>query len=148
MRGGSSTGSSNFETLFDLGDKTARRDELNAEMEAPNFWADQERAKGIIAELKTLNGVLKPFEALTRQSDDLQALIELADEDGGSDFDGAADLLRSGINGGDGHDSALRSGLSILVLGVTVLIPLLNARLRCDEADHGRRDDCEDAGHK
>ena len=88
MRGRSSRGSSSSETLFDLGDKTARRDELNAEMEAPNFWADQERAKGIIAELKTLNGVLKPFEALTRQSDDLQALIELADEDGGSDFDG------------------------------------------------------------
>src|SRR4051795_9389805 len=88
MRGRSSRGSSSSETLFDLGDKTARREELNAEMEAPNFWADQERAKGIIAELKTLNGVLKPFEALTRQSDDLQALIELADEDGGSDFDG------------------------------------------------------------
>ena len=88
MRGGLSRGSSSSETLFDLGDKTARRDELNTEMEAPHFWNDQERAKGIIAELKTLNGVLKPFEALTRQSDDLQALIELAEEDGGSDFDG------------------------------------------------------------
>ena len=88
MRGGSSRGSSSSETLFDLGDKTSRREELNREMEAPHFWNDQERAKGIIAELKTLNGVLKPFEALTRQSDDLEALVELAEEAGGNDFDG------------------------------------------------------------
>ena len=40
-------------------------------MEGPSFWGDQEKAKGVIAELKTLNGVIKPFEALVRQSDDL-----------------------------------------------------------------------------
>ncbi len=56
-------------------------------MEAPNFWGDQDRAKGIIAELKTINAVLKPFEALARQADDLQALIEMADEDGGDELD-------------------------------------------------------------
>jgi peptide chain release factor 2 len=82
-----SRGLSSSETLFDLGDKSARRDELNREMEAPNFWGDQDRAKGIIAELKTINSVLKPFEALKRQADDLEALIELAEEDGGTDFD-------------------------------------------------------------
>src|SRR5258707_13120637 len=88
MRGGSSRGSSNSETLFDLGDKTARREELNREMEAPHFWNDQDRAKGIIAELKTLNGVLKPFEALTRQSGDLEALADRAEEPGANGFDG------------------------------------------------------------
>ena len=31
-------------------------------MEGPSFWSDQEKAKGVIAELKTLNAVLKPFE--------------------------------------------------------------------------------------
>ena len=56
-------------------------------MEAQDFWSDQERAKGIIAELKTLNSVLKPFESLARQSDDLQALTELAEEAGEDDFD-------------------------------------------------------------
>ena len=62
-------------------------DELVALMEGPAFWNAPEAAKGIIHELKTLNGVLKPFEALLRQSDDLSTLIELADEDGGDDFD-------------------------------------------------------------
>ena len=86
-RGASSTGLSIYETLFDLGDKTARRDELVAQMEGPSFWNDQEKAKGVIQELKTLNGVLKPFEALIRQSDDLGTLLEFAEEDNGDEFD-------------------------------------------------------------
>ncbi len=76
-----------YETLFDLGDKTERREELDRLMEAPDFWGDQDKAKGVIAELKTLNAVLKPFESLARQSDDLQALIELAEESGEDEFD-------------------------------------------------------------
>ncbi len=86
-RGASSTGLSIYETLFDLGDKTERRDELVAQMEGPSFWNDQDKAKGVIGELKTLNGVLKPFEALIRQSDDLGTLLEFAEEDGGDEFD-------------------------------------------------------------
>ena len=76
-----------YETLFDLGDKIERRDELAAVMEGPSFWGDQEKAKVVIAELKSLNGVIKPFEALVRQADDLSTMIELAEEDGGDDFD-------------------------------------------------------------
>src|SRR5579875_2534030 len=56
-------------------------------MSSPTFWNDQEKAKQIIQELKTLNAVLKPFEALGRQADDLEASIELAEEAGGDDFD-------------------------------------------------------------
>lgn len=56
-------------------------------MAGPAFWNDQEAAKGTIQELKGLNEVLKPFEALVRQGDDLQALIELADEAGDDSFD-------------------------------------------------------------
>jgi peptide chain release factor 2 len=81
------TGLSISETLFDLGDKITRRDELARVMEGPSFWGDPEKAKTVIVELKTLNGVIKPFEALVRQSDDLTTLIELAEEDGGDDFD-------------------------------------------------------------
>jgi peptide chain release factor 2 len=75
-----------------LGDKQARRDSLDAEMASPSFWNDQEKAKAIIAELKTLKAVLDPFEELGRQGDDLNALLELAEEAGGDDFD---DDLRS-----------------------------------------------------
>src|SRR3954451_21300142 len=56
-------------------------------MENPSFWNDQEKAKATIQELKTLNAVLKPFEGLVKHADDLQALIDLAEEAGGDDFD-------------------------------------------------------------
>ena len=56
-------------------------------MESPTFWNDQEKAKGIIAELKTLNSVLKPFEELVKQADDLAASIELAEEAETDEFD-------------------------------------------------------------
>ncbi len=56
-------------------------------MESPTFWNDQEKAKQIIQEIKTLNGVLKPFEALVRQADDLEVLIEMAEEVGDDSLD-------------------------------------------------------------
>ena len=56
-------------------------------MESPTFWNDQEKAKGIIAELKALNSVLKPFEDLVKQADDLAASIELAEEAESDEFD-------------------------------------------------------------
>ena len=51
-------------------------------MEGPTFWNSQEKAKDVIAEIKTLNGVLKPFESLLRQAEDLGVLIEMAEESG------------------------------------------------------------------
>jgi peptide chain release factor 2 len=57
-------------------------------MEGPNFWNDQDKAKATIAELKTLNDVLKPFEALAQQADDLGVLIEMAEEVGDDSLDG------------------------------------------------------------
>ena len=56
-------------------------------MTSPGFWNDQEKAKEIIQELKSLNTVLKPFEALVRQSDNLAATIELAEEAETREFD-------------------------------------------------------------
>jgi peptide chain release factor 2 len=70
-----------------LGDKQEKRAALSAQMESSTFWNDPEKAKSVIAELKTLNGVLKPFEALIRQSDDLGALVEMADEAGDESLD-------------------------------------------------------------
>ena len=56
-------------------------------MKGPTFWNDQEKAKEVIPELKTLNAVLKPFEELGRQADDLEASLELAEETGDDSFD-------------------------------------------------------------
>ncbi len=56
-------------------------------MNGPAFWNDQEAAKGVIQEVKTLNAVLKPFEELGRQADDLEVSIELAEEAGDGSLD-------------------------------------------------------------
>jgi len=66
---------------FDIPGKTATRDQLEAKQGEPGFWDNQDRAKGVIAQLKTLNAVVKPCEQLTIAEADLAAMGELADED-------------------------------------------------------------------
>jgi len=46
-----------------------------------NFWDNQEKAQQIIQQLKPLNGVINPFDALAASADDLGALCELCEED-------------------------------------------------------------------
>jgi peptide chain release factor 2 len=88
-------------------------------MESPTFWNDQDQAKKVIAELKTLNDLLKPFEGLARQADDLGALVEMGEEVGDASLDGelreavaraTADLeafeLRSMLSGSNDHCNA------------------------------------------
>jgi len=70
-----------------LGDKQSRRDELEQAMQSATFWNDPEKAKLVIQEMKGLNAVLKPFEELGREADDLTASLELADEAGDDSFD-------------------------------------------------------------
>jgi peptide chain release factor 2 len=50
-------------------------------MGQPNFWDNQEKAREVIGQLKPLNGVLNPFEALQKSTEDLEALCELSEED-------------------------------------------------------------------
>jgi peptide chain release factor 2 len=50
-------------------------------MGQPAFWDNPERAQQTIAQLKPLNGLLKPYEELADTADELQTLVELADED-------------------------------------------------------------------
>jgi peptide chain release factor 2 len=50
-------------------------------MGQPNFWDNPEKAQQIIAQLKPLNGLLKPYEELESVAGDVQALVELTDED-------------------------------------------------------------------
>lgn len=52
-------------------------------MGQPNFWDNPEKAQQIIAQLKPLNGLLKPYEDLESVADNVQTLVELADEDAG-----------------------------------------------------------------
>ena len=46
-----------------------------------NFWDNQEKAQQIIQQLKPLNGLINPFDALAASAEDLGALCELCEED-------------------------------------------------------------------
>ncbi len=50
-------------------------------MAQPGFWDRQESAQSTVAELKALNGFVKPFDEAVRAIADIQAMIEMAEED-------------------------------------------------------------------
>ena len=52
-------------------------------MGAPDFWNNQDAAREIVTELKSLKALLKPLDEVVRGADDLVAMIEMAEEDEG-----------------------------------------------------------------
>ena len=50
-------------------------------MGQPNFWDNPEKAQQVVQQLKPLNGLINPFEALSASAEDLNALCELCAED-------------------------------------------------------------------
>jgi peptide chain release factor 2 len=52
-------------------------------MGKPGFWDNQERASGIITELKALTAIVEPIQALLKKVEDMGVLVELVKESGG-----------------------------------------------------------------
>jgi peptide chain release factor 2 len=77
----SARASSNYETLFDWDAKRQRIQEIDAQMLAADFWNNQERAQSIVEERKSLTSVVTPLDNAVKSSEDLAALLEMADED-------------------------------------------------------------------
>jgi peptide chain release factor 2 len=77
----STRGSFNYETLFDWDAKRARILEIDAQMAAPDFWNNQERAQAVVEERKSLTAIVTPLDSAVKSSDDLAAMIEMAAED-------------------------------------------------------------------
>lgn len=50
-------------------------------MSGPDFWNDQEKSAEILSELKAVRAVLKPIDEAFRQLEDVDAMIQLAEED-------------------------------------------------------------------
>jgi peptide chain release factor 2 len=50
-------------------------------MAAPGFWNSQERAQATVEERKSLSTLLSPLDQAIKGSDDLSAMIEMAEED-------------------------------------------------------------------
>lgn len=66
---------------LDLAGKQNRLAEINAAMSAPGFWDDQEKAQATTSELSAVNATVKPLLALAKGADDLEVLVEFAEED-------------------------------------------------------------------
>jgi peptide chain release factor 2 len=50
-------------------------------MAGPGFWDNQEKAQGVVTELKSLKALLRPLDEAQAACDDLEAMIEMAAED-------------------------------------------------------------------
>ncbi len=55
--------------------------QIEEEQSDPGFWGDQEKAQVIIAELKGLTAITGPLDEAISASEDLDAMIEMAEED-------------------------------------------------------------------
>ncbi len=74
------TGSCQSGTLFDFSTKLESLAAVEKEMAAPTFWDNQEKAQATVAQLKSLKAIIDPVRALTAQTEDLAAMLELLDE--------------------------------------------------------------------
>ncbi|MEM9941859.1 MAG: peptide chain release factor 2 [Planctomycetota bacterium] len=54
---------------------------IEAEMAAPNFWDNQDKAQEVVGKLKSVKAVVTPLAELIANGEDLEALLEMAEED-------------------------------------------------------------------
>lgn len=54
-------------------------------MAAPDFWNDQQRARTVMDELRRIKNLVEPLRKLASDADDLQVLMEFADEGASAD---------------------------------------------------------------
>ena len=65
---------------FDLTNKREKVEEIEAIMQAPDFWDNMEKAQNYVKELNTLKNVLADFKELETQFDDVEVLLEMGYE--------------------------------------------------------------------
>ncbi len=79
-------------------------------MAAPGFWDNREAAQPVVAELKSLKAVLGPLEEASSCSEDLTALLEMAEEDESMAPEVASEVTRLGTLVDDLELKALLNG--------------------------------------
>ncbi|MFH1268792.1 MAG: peptide chain release factor 2 [Planctomycetota bacterium] len=68
---------------LDYDTRQSQAAEIEKQMAAPDFWNDPQQAQAVVADLKGLKSLLKPIAEALQASDDLAAMIEMAEEDAG-----------------------------------------------------------------
>ena len=71
----------NWGIHFSLTAKKERIAELQRTMEEPGFWDNPEESQKIMKELRHLEDVVKSFESLENQYEEIQILIEMGYEE-------------------------------------------------------------------
>ncbi len=66
---------------FDLANKRDRVEEMDKEMEAPDFWNDAEHSARVMRESKSLKDTIQKYEELQGLYDDAMTLIEMGYEE-------------------------------------------------------------------
>ena len=67
-------------TPFDLAGLITQLQTVTEQAEAPDVWADQDKAKGLLKEKKSLEDAIEEYRSIELLLDDLEVLIELAEE--------------------------------------------------------------------
>ena len=70
-----------FGAVFDLENREAELETVSEKMNAPNFWDDTDTAQATVAEVQRLKAIVSPLQQLSADGDDMQVLIEFAQED-------------------------------------------------------------------
>ena len=66
---------------FDLANKSKRIEELEREMEAPDFWDDVEISQQKMKTLKSLKDDLETYQELEMCYEDIETLVQMAEEE-------------------------------------------------------------------
>ena len=69
-----------------MANKEKRIEELEREMEAPDFWDDAEESQKKMKELKYMKDDLQTYENLRTQMEDMETLIEMGYEENDPDL--------------------------------------------------------------
>ena len=70
-----------LETVFDCADRQKQIKVIEQQMGDPSFWNNQESAQQTIADLKSLKAIVDPLVEVQQSSLDMDALLEMAEED-------------------------------------------------------------------
>ena len=79
--------------------------EYNEDMGSPGFWDDSERAQKVSAKASSVENRIKHYESLVSRADDIEVLMELAEE---ADDEGSVDEIRSELESLKGDLETLR----------------------------------------
>lgn len=121
--------------LFDIPGKRKSRDALEAKQSEPGFWDNPTTAQKTIGQIRVLNAVVKPYEELTKATDDLAAMAELAAEDAAFEAE-MADLLTASEQKLDAFElRAMMSGKQDAASAIVSIKPGAGGTDACDWAE-------------